>query len=251
MEMLPVDATTAHEIEIEIGTDATGWTSERRVRFLSLLAEKGNVRACAAACGLSAQSAYKLRRRDPLFARAWLAALLLARDHSEQVLADRALEGVEEPIYYKGELVGTRRRYDNRLLLAHMARLDALTQHAAFVDPGRLEDPSSSATDADRFDELLALVGGEALSDGMRRDDDHLPARRETYVRHATTKAAVQRAAGEWDGWFTRACAVVDRWDAAPAPSFRARTVSTVSTAGLTAEAAGCPPWAPADAISP
>jgi hypothetical protein len=111
-----------------------GWSEARRCKFLALLAESGNVRAAALACGLSPQSAYKLRRREPGFARAWLAAILLARDHAEQVLADRALLGVEEPVFYRGEQVGVRRRYDTRLLLAHMARLDALADESAMAD---------------------------------------------------------------------------------------------------------------------
>src|SRR6187431_302171 len=45
----------------------------------------------------------------------------------------RAIEGIEEEVRYRGEVVGTRRRYDTRLLLAHMARLDKLAEdeHAA------------------------------------------------------------------------------------------------------------------------
>lgn len=238
MELLPIDTSV---------TEA-GWTPERMARFLSLLAEAGNVRACAQACGLSAQSVYKLRRRDPLFARAWQAAVLLARDHSEQVLASRALEGVEEPIYHRGELVGTRRRYDTRLLLAHMARLDRQAEAAA------------AETDAGRFDELVALVAGERPDGQLRGADPRLPATCEDYAeaartaaraakneelpyertrerqdeRRALIDAAGERAEGyarrDWQAWFAQACGTVDRLD-----GFRLRTVSTVSTAGLVA----------------
>jgi hypothetical protein len=246
MEMLPIEAADAHDLG-----NPSGWTPDRRTRFLSLLAESGDVRASALACGLSPQSVYKLRRRDGLFARAWLAALLLARDHSEQVMASRALDGVEEPIFYQGELVGTRRRYDNRLLLAHMARLD------------RLADDAEAEEDAGRFDELLALVAGERAPGDMAGDDLHLPLgeddfadrrcraahrakdaelprargkkaqeQRRTLVE-AAGKAAAAYAARDWQAWFGRACATVDRLDA-----LRARTVSTVSTVSTGALAA-------------
>ena len=56
---------------------------------------------------------------------------MLARDHAEQVLADRALNGVEEKVFYHGEEVATRTRYDSRLLLAHLARLDAKAKELA------------------------------------------------------------------------------------------------------------------------
>jgi hypothetical protein len=45
-------------------------------------------------------------------------------------MGDRALEGTVEEVWFRGELVGHRRRYDSRLLLAHLARLDKLTEEA-------------------------------------------------------------------------------------------------------------------------
>ncbi len=105
-----------------------GWHPELRVKFLEALARTGNVQAAAYYVQLSRQSAYDLRRRDPDFARAWLAALVLARDVAEDALQERAIDGIEEPVYYHGEVVGTRRRYDSRLLLAHLARLDKIAE---------------------------------------------------------------------------------------------------------------------------
>jgi len=128
------------------------FTPERQVAFLGHLASHGNARVACAAVGLSPQAAYVHRRRDAAFAQGWEAALVLARQHVEQVLADRALNGVTETIYYRGEAVGQRTRFDSRLLLAHIARLDA--HHAA--------SPRGRATAA-RFDELLGdILAGTA-----------------------------------------------------------------------------------------
>ena len=80
---------------------------------------------CAAA-GISRSTAYRMRRACGRFEQLWDAALLVARTQVEAVLADRALNGVEETIFYHGEAVATRRRYDARLLLAHLARLDRM-----------------------------------------------------------------------------------------------------------------------------
>lgn len=133
-----------------VAAPAHGWTPERKTLFLDRLAAHGNARAACRAVGLSPEAAYRLRRRDPLFARAWAAAILLARENGTQVLAERAIEGIEEQIYYRGELVGTRRRYDTRLLLAHLARLD------------QLADEQGAGEDAGRFDELVACVAAGA-----------------------------------------------------------------------------------------
>ena len=138
-----------------------GWTPARKARFLDHLSWSGNVRAACVAVGLSHEAAYKLRRRDALFARAWAAALVLARGHAEQVLADRALNGVTEPIFYRGEQVGARLRFDARLLLAHLGRLDRLAEQA--------EAPAHAA----RFDELVAVIAG-ACPDAMLPDADAL-----------------------------------------------------------------------------
>ncbi|PZT87914.1 MAG: hypothetical protein DI637_08570 [Citromicrobium sp.] len=125
---------------------ARGWTPERKMLFLDCLASSGNARAACRRIGLSAESAYRQRRKDALFARAWAAAVVLGRDASQQVLADRAVEGIEEDIWHRGEVVGTRRRYDTRLLLAHLARLDKLASEDA-------------TEDAAHFEELLTRIG--------------------------------------------------------------------------------------------
>ncbi|WP_052207961.1 hypothetical protein [Croceibacterium mercuriale] len=125
-------------------------TPERQVQFLSALATNGNVRSACAAVGTSAHTAYKLRRRDPLFARGWAGAQAAARVHVEAVIHDRALNGIEEPVLYRGEVVATRRRYDNRLLLALAGRLDKAA-----------EDPRIAADEAG-LDALLAAIAGDA-----------------------------------------------------------------------------------------
>lgn len=50
------------------------------------------------------------------------------------MLACRALEGWEEDVIYHGEVVATRRRFSDRLLLAHLARLDKLCGDAEVAE---------------------------------------------------------------------------------------------------------------------
>ena len=163
-----------------------GWTPARKVQFLDHLAHDGAVRAACGRVGMSREAAYQLRRRDAAFARAWDAALMLARAVSAEVLECRAIHGVEEEVWYRGELVGTRRKYDSRLLLAHMARLD------------KLAEDDRAREDASRFDELLALVGGESADEGGEYDEDGLVAGRDEHIEFAAEDAEVAFA----ETWF-------------------------------------------------
>jgi len=142
--------------QVEAFVPHTAWDAARKVRFLDHLSAKGDVRAACALVGMSRTSAYLLRRREPVFARAWQAALVLARAHVEEVLATRALDGTEEAVWFRGELVGMKRRYDARLLLAHLGRLDKAADEMA-QRFGAGEEGALAA----RFDETLALVAGE------------------------------------------------------------------------------------------
>jgi hypothetical protein len=87
------------------------------VAFLRELAASQSVHHAARSVGMSRQSAYKLRTRlaGTPFALAWEVALEAGLQQLAHALLDRALNGEERPHYYHGVLVGTSRRYDNRL----------------------------------------------------------------------------------------------------------------------------------------
>ncbi|MEW4447673.1 hypothetical protein [Qipengyuania sp. JC766] len=121
VQALPADVTRA--AQTQFGTAA-------QIVFLEALATSGSVRSAARRAGTSHQSAYRARCSTPAFRRAWDAALLAARAHAEGELADRALNGVTEKVFYHGEQVDERVRYSDRLLLAHLGRLDRLAEQA-------------------------------------------------------------------------------------------------------------------------
>ncbi len=120
-----------------------------QVVFLERLSIGGSVRAASRVARVSHQTVYRLRRSCARFRAGWNAALLLARDHAEATLAENALHGVEEEVWYHGEAVGKRRRFDARLLLAHLARLD------------RLEEAPDASFHAGAFDEVLERIGAD------------------------------------------------------------------------------------------
>jgi hypothetical protein len=94
-----------------------GWTPERQTQFIKALAECGCVADACRRVGMSSESAYALRRHydAQAFRLAWDAALDYAIRRLSDAAFSRAIHGVPVPHYYKGELVGEHRRYDERL----------------------------------------------------------------------------------------------------------------------------------------
>ena len=138
IDQLPPDAALAPQ---------SRFNRDRQAAFLRLLADSGEVRVAARAASVSHQTVYRARRACPTFRLAWDAALIVARERAEDLLASRAMHGVEEEVFYHGEVVATRRRHDARLLLAHLARLDRLAER---------EDVAALAGSA--FYGLVALI---------------------------------------------------------------------------------------------
>ncbi|MEM8919222.1 MAG: hypothetical protein AAGE37_10210 [Pseudomonadota bacterium] len=99
------------------------WNKRKMADFLRMLAASQNVSTAAKSVGMSRQSAYKLRARlkGAPFDIAWEAAFRHGYDNLAHAALERALNGVEVPHYYRGELVGTSRRYDERLTVALLA----------------------------------------------------------------------------------------------------------------------------------
>ena len=182
------------------------FTPALKLRFLDELSNHGNVRVAAGRVGVSRSGAYLARRRDAGFASGWRSALCLARDHAEAVLAERALEGVEEPVYYRGELIAVRRRFDSRLLLAHLTRLDALCAEDEVALRG-----------AEQFERVLAGVGelsdqrADALADlPTRAEVAERAATRASHGSYAAERRAVAQALADYDAKEAELAAAVD-----------------------------------------
>lgn len=98
-----------------------GWTPERQSLFIEILGRIGVVTVAAQAVGMSRKSAYALLKRagpESSFADAWEQAQASGRMSVWSKTVIRALDGVEEPYFYGGLQRGTRRVYDDRLLIA-------------------------------------------------------------------------------------------------------------------------------------
>jgi hypothetical protein len=119
-----------------------GWTPDRQRGFIDALMQIGVVNAAARSVGMSAKSAYALRKRageDSGFVRAWDVALREGRAQALDLAIERAIHGEAIPIFYRGRQVGRKVRHDNRLLIAALRALDPAASHAARDDAERLE----------------------------------------------------------------------------------------------------------------
>src|SRR3954447_272618 len=99
-----------------------GWTPERQRAFIAALAGGLGAGAAARAVGMSKQTAYALCRRPGAasFAAAWDEAVGRAKRRRCKRLSERsraAIDGIAVPVRYRGRIVGTRMKYDNRQLI--------------------------------------------------------------------------------------------------------------------------------------
>jgi hypothetical protein len=146
-----------------------GWTLAKQAAFLRALSASHSVSEAARSVGKSRQSAYQLRSKlkGQPFDLAWEVAF----HHSYDVLAhtalERALNGVEVPVFFQGEQVGAYRRFDERLTVALLSRF-TMGGNPAF---GRL-GPMAERHARD-FEALLAkLEAGEAVATGALSPQD-------------------------------------------------------------------------------
>jgi len=110
-----------------------GWTPSRQRTFIEHLADTLCVETAATAVGMSARSAYALRRRAGAegFAAAWDAALLRGiGEQGRSRLIGQVVNGRLVQRFYHGKLIGQERVYSERLLLALIQRSDELFQGA-------------------------------------------------------------------------------------------------------------------------
>lgn len=130
-------------------------------QFLEALAGSGSVTAAAKSVHMSRDSAYKLRARlaGTPFDLAWEGALENGIRQVAHEAIDRAINGVVQPVYYKGEEVGERRVFNEnltRLILDNPSRFgrQALArEHALLNWDSMLDRVEKGALDWNAADE--------------------------------------------------------------------------------------------------
>lgn len=143
-------------------------TAKKRAIFLSSLIETGgNVsRACLVA-GIARQRLYEWRTADPLFAAAWDEAVEAGTDELEEEARRRAFSGVEEPVFYQGDICGTVQKYSDTLLIFLLkGRKPDKYRERVTIDVKQL--------DSDIERELAAITtGSQAAATGETEESVH------------------------------------------------------------------------------
>ena len=98
-------------------SSATMVAEKKKYIFLTVLAKTGRVKKAAQAAGYADTTVMnQLRKKDPEFAAAWDAAIEASNDVLEDEAIRRAVDGVEKPITYRGEITGYEKVYSDGLL---------------------------------------------------------------------------------------------------------------------------------------
>lgn len=111
-------------------------TPEGDARFFVALENGHSVNAACKAAGYARSRVYVWRREDAAFATAWDAASVIASDLLEEEADRRGRDGYEEPVFYRGEESGSRRKYSDGLLLARLKALKPDTYREGGGAPG-------------------------------------------------------------------------------------------------------------------
>lgn len=119
---LPVPAAKAAPAPYRVRHD--GWTAERQNIFIESLAKTRCVRDASRMAGISWNSAYRHRKRCPAFRERWALALRRSETTIGEIAWKRAVEGVEEDVWYHGKVVGQRKKYANDVLRLLIQRDD-------------------------------------------------------------------------------------------------------------------------------
>jgi hypothetical protein len=92
-------------------------TPENEQTFIETLEDTCNVREACRVSEIARTAVYQWRKDDAAFAKRWEDALAIGADSLEEEAVRRAREGVDEPVFYKGDICGAVRKYSDTLLI--------------------------------------------------------------------------------------------------------------------------------------
>lgn len=93
------------------------WTPDHMKAVAEAYAQLGNVSDAARVAGVSRANVYDWMNASDTFRQMMLDAREQAADRLERAAVERAVAGVQEPVYYRGEVVGHTRKYSDQILM--------------------------------------------------------------------------------------------------------------------------------------
>ena len=108
-----------------------------------------------------------MRRRSEDFAAQWREALEEGTDLLEAEARRRAVTGVDKPVFYKGEVVGSITKYSDRLLMFLLRAHDP-----KFRDGGKVKQTGATDVGVDRDREKAILEKLDRLNRMAAVDDE-------------------------------------------------------------------------------
>ncbi len=146
----------------------------RRACFLEVLRRTANVSRAAREAGLATSTVYAQRGRSAGFAAEWDAAVTEALDALEEELVLRVRQGVEKPVFYGGQQVGSVRHYSDALamFILKARRPDVygrVVAERAAAEQGEGDEPSQDEARAEVL-RRLARLGASGDVDGADGD---------------------------------------------------------------------------------
>jgi len=110
---------------VPAGASGRKFTKQRQDEFVRTVARYGNETTAAVLCGVSMWMIKNTRKINGEFDEACVMAVQIFTDTVlEQELFRRALQGVDEDIFFGGKKVGTKTTYSDTLLLAALKKHD-------------------------------------------------------------------------------------------------------------------------------
>jgi hypothetical protein len=100
----------------------TRFDEKRQAQYLSALREYGEAPLAREEVGISWETVKKQRKKDPGFVELEQEAQRIYRARLAAEVHRRGMEGIEEPIYWNGKIVGYITKYSDKMLELHVKR---------------------------------------------------------------------------------------------------------------------------------
>jgi hypothetical protein len=147
-------------------------SAEADDKFFTALENGHAVRAACLAAAYARRCVYRWRKSDAAFAARWATALTMAGDLLEEEADRRGRDGTDVPVFHRGEVCGSKRKYSDPLLLARLKAIRPEQYREKITIAGNHSQPVSVVLRDFALEDLA-----RRLARGERVDMTTVPAR--------------------------------------------------------------------------